>query len=307
MAERRPSRSFEERIEVKPSIELIPDEFEHHAEDGSDIVIHAFTEHTEGDFKNVQQFFDALKSIGYSGFNHQPHNLERNDFLTVIKYIQDEANNLNKNGLILFFSCSAKIDGQIYIRFNNTDIPIDIQLIWKYFTSNRCKGLKNKPKIFIFEIKMNLNQVDDSQTRAPTYALTYDTPAEADILVIYNKTTDGTHGKFINKLGKFMRKYSQREDIITLVSCIPSEYVRPMIISTLTRKFYFTPSECRGHYFNLYELEKELTFVLHQMKDGIGKFFFIFIQFSHIPVCRSTPPYSACCNRPVSASSKIYL
>ncbi|VEN53826.1 unnamed protein product [Callosobruchus maculatus] len=214
MADRRPSHSIDERIEVKPSVELIPDEFEHHAEDGSDIVIHAFTEETDEDNKNI--------------------------------------------------------DGQIYIRFNNTDIPIDIQLIWKYFTYKQCKGLKNKPKIFIFEIRMILNQVDDAQLRAPTYALTYDTPAEADILVIYNKTTDETHGKFMKKLGKFMRKYSQREDIITLVSCIPSDNFRPMIISTLTRKFYFTPSECRGHYFNLYELEKELTSVLHQMKDAMG-------------------------------------
>nr|CAI5868991.1 unnamed protein product [Callosobruchus analis] len=291
MAERRPSRSIEERIEVKPSVELIPDEFEHHAEDGSDILIHAFTEETEEDFKNVQLFFDALKSIGYSGFNQQPHNLERNDFFTVIKYIQDEANNLNKSGLILFFSCSTKIDGQIYIRYNDTDVPIDIEFIWKNFTYNQCKGLKNKPKIFIFEIRTRLDQVDDScQLRAPTYALTYDTPSEADILVIYNKTTDETHGKFMNKLGKFMRKYSQREDIITLVSCIPSENFRPMIISTLTRKFYFTPSESRGHYFNLYELEKELTSVLHQMKDTLGKFLHknTFILIDCIPECGST-------------------
>nr|CAH7718450.1 unnamed protein product [Callosobruchus chinensis] len=107
MAERRPSRSFEERIEVKPSIELIPDEFEHHAEDGSDIVIHAFTEHTEGDFKNVQQFFDALKSIGYSGFNHQPHNLERNDFLTVIKY---------SKYIFHFVKPTSPPDGSQYVR-----------------------------------------------------------------------------------------------------------------------------------------------------------------------------------------------
>ncbi|CAH2009964.1 unnamed protein product [Acanthoscelides obtectus] len=63
MARRCSHREFEERIEVKPSVELIPDEFEHHTEDGSDIVIHAFIDDTEDDLKNAQQFFDSLKAL----------------------------------------------------------------------------------------------------------------------------------------------------------------------------------------------------------------------------------------------------
>ncbi|CAH1986246.1 unnamed protein product [Acanthoscelides obtectus] len=292
MARRCSHREFEERIEVKPSVELIPDEFEHHTEDGSDIVIHAFIDDTEDDLKNAQQFFDSLKSIGYSDLNRHIHNLERNDFLTVIKYIQDEANNSNTNGLMLFFSCSTKLDGKIYIRFKEKDMPVDIQQIWTQFTCNYCKGLRNKPKIFIFEIRM-IHEVafESTQFRAPTYSLTYDTPPEADILVIYNKTTDETHGKLMNKLGKHMRKYGQREDIITLVSCIPSNNFRPMIISTLTKKFYFTPSEYRGHHYNLYEIEKELTYILQQMKVSVGEVELQAILPIHL-LCFSHQPFA---------------
>lgn len=53
-----------------------------------------------------------------------------------------------------------------------------------------------------------------------------------------------------------------KEDIKTLLTLINDLYVRPLIISTLTRKFYLIPNEKRGYLLERHRQNEEMLNIL---------------------------------------------
>ncbi|KAJ8931023.1 hypothetical protein NQ314_016116 [Rhamnusium bicolor] len=146
--------------------------------------------------------------------------------------------------------------------FNGEDIvSTRIQEIWNKFTSYTCLGLKNRPKIFIFQVTSpTTTETDSKRYLSTTFDLAYETPAEADMLIVYNKTENSYQRDFTEQLCDNINRYGKNEDIISLVTCTDSIVfeTRPMIISTLTRKFYFTVSESRGYHLTIDQNNEEL-------------------------------------------------
>lgn len=67
-----------------------------------------------------------------------------------------------------------------------------------------------------------------------------------------------------------IKHYGKSEDITSLASCAVS-LNPPMLISTLTRKFYFTPSENRGYRHHITEKHALLSTDIKNIKELVGK------------------------------------
>lgn len=58
------------------------------------------------------------------------------------------------DGLLLYFSYLCKNDGIIYVWDGENITYMRIQEVVKKFTAYFCTGLKNKPKVFIFDVSV---------------------------------------------------------------------------------------------------------------------------------------------------------
>ncbi|KAG5899359.1 hypothetical protein JTB14_036848 [Gonioctena quinquepunctata] len=259
---------IEEDIQVKPSTELIADEYEHFSGSGNQILVHAFASSDESDGRNVEMFAKSLKKCGIEIEAENRHNLETDNCVEVLINICLQWK--NSNGLIILFSGPTQEEGHLDIFDGTSTRSKNIQEIWSMFDSYHCEASKNKPKIFIFEINnFSHVQADSSRLYTTTYELTYETPAEADILIVYNKTDADNESEFMELMCENIDEYGKDEDIISLVTCIASRSCRPMIISTLTRKFYFTASEMRGHHSVIDKNQKELVGHLKKVSETL--------------------------------------
>ncbi|CAG9860322.1 unnamed protein product [Phyllotreta striolata] len=168
------SNSKEETYIIKPSTELIADEYEHFDRGGNaKIALHTFIEEKdeEGDVNtdNEKRFLNSLANCGFEFKNENHHSLHEVDFVNCMK----------KNGMV-----------------------------------------KN-----------------------------YDTPAEADILIIYNTKNPKGEDAFITDFCKNIDDFGDEENIVSLATISSAEPT--LLISTMTRSFYFTrtaSSDLRGHH-----------------------------------------------------------
>lgn len=60
--------------------------------------------------------------------------------------------------------------------------------------------------------------------------------------------------------------HGKSEDITTLATCADYKFNFPILISTLTRKFYFAPSEHRGYHYKIAEGKKKLNAEIESVK-----------------------------------------
>ncbi|CAG9824542.1 unnamed protein product [Phaedon cochleariae] len=250
----------EEDIEVKPSPELIPDEYEHFQESASRIAVHIFAEKAE---HNVTQFCDALKICGIHVNEGNKHSLRKHNYKEVLDRICNDADNID--GLIILFCGISNVNGAIKMYDGQEYGNVNMENTWSRFYSYTCRGLKNKPKIFIFSVSPPTSTQTDAIRI--TFEQTYDTPAEADILIIYSKTSTYDSEDFIENLCHNITEYGKHEDIISLVTCVVSQYNRPLVISTLTRKFYLTTSDVRGHHLTIQNIRSDMINHLKEVED----------------------------------------
>lgn len=78
---------------------------------------------------------------------------------------------------------------------------------------------------------------------------------------------------FTSQLCDNIKKYGNTEDIYSLVTSVDCALgdSRPLVISTLTRKFYLTPSDHRGHHFHIRQYHDAITKHLEEIKDKLRK------------------------------------
>ncbi|XP_072397150.1 uncharacterized protein [Diabrotica undecimpunctata] len=261
--------TYEEEIEVKPSTELIPDEYEHFGNQPK-FSVHTFFHDTEADENNENEFLTTLRGIGITCENGDRHNLDKEKIFEIIKRIKENCSD-DTAGLIMYFSGDVKLRGGILhtkVLENNTSI----QKIWLEFNSFNCFQLKNKPKIFIFDLKVYEPPIQQDAKRISVKSLpisVYDTPSEADILVICNKDIDDD-SEFTYHFCNNIKSHGDKENIITLASCVGS-LTSPIIISTLTRHFYFTPSELRGHHLVIRKHQQQLKEHVEEIHNIMAK------------------------------------
>ncbi|XP_050309721.1 uncharacterized protein LOC126745772 isoform X1 [Anthonomus grandis grandis] len=240
---------YEEDIEVKPAVDLIPDEYER--DDNRKFLVEMFYSEKDGEAK---AFRDFLLELGFvvDVTLHEKQRFDKSppdgDWLAKV---QDKIVTNKYEGLMMVF---AKVE------YKN----VDIRHVWSRFTAPNCPTLKDKPKIFLFQIlKRQIVDVDAVFTRK-FWSATYDTPAEADIAVIYDKY-DSDRENIFTKLRKNIRQHGKTEDLTTIISlCGVQNACQPMTMSTMTGRFFFVPHEHRGHHHKLHVMN---TKVIDQVRS----------------------------------------
>ncbi|XP_050309729.1 uncharacterized protein LOC126745772 isoform X2 [Anthonomus grandis grandis] len=245
---------YEEDIEVKPAVDLIPDEYER--DDNRKFLVEMFYSEKDGEAK---AFRDFLLELGFvvDVTLHEKQRFDKSppdgDWLAKV---QDKIVTNKYEGLMMVF---AKVE------YKN----VDIRHVWSRFTAPNCPTLKDKPKIFLFQIlKRQIVDVDAVFTRK-FWSATYDTPAEADIAVIYDKYDSDQDKDILSILTGNIQMYGYKEDLISLITIGSGLQYRPMIMSTMTKKFYFQIYHLRGHIYNVLEKHDTIKQSIEKIKEKI--------------------------------------
>ncbi|CAH0546105.1 unnamed protein product [Brassicogethes aeneus] len=258
MAEKRYSY-IDEEIDIKPSTELIPDEYEHKLNEKIDV--HLFRSFT---YDGQANLIETLKSIDLN-LEENIHDVKDEETLEKkLTNIKEECQ--NKDGIMLIFNFYWEEKGKIH--FKGSDY--DVTKIWQQFTTKNCPSLKNKPKIFIFALEYKDTGTDGASHFTKTMDDTYDTPSEADILIVYSAAIHGYAKDFLENLSYNIKEYGKSEDLLTLVA-ITDMSPRPVCISTLTRKFYTTVNSERGHQLYINESAADILHALENIHGRIAE------------------------------------
>ncbi|KAK4873488.1 hypothetical protein RN001_015517 [Aquatica leii] len=236
----------EDEIHVPPSTELVPDEYDH--KDNKKGLVLIF--HSKCDVESKDVLVKEFTDQGYDVSN--VFGLTTKDIVTSkLRHVAQE-NNEDKTCLIMFFLGTIEKEDKFYLDDDKNFIVL--KDVWLNFTADNCPTLRNKPKVFVFQgTKKPAVSAFDAKlmfTTPPKGA--YNVPSEADMLLIYTRVDSNSYRElFIKELCNKIDKFGKRDDIINLVTQTGLTEKRPLIISTLTRKFYVTFSEQRGHYYDL--------------------------------------------------------
>ncbi|XP_060520375.1 uncharacterized protein LOC132698375 [Cylas formicarius] len=252
---RRTSYADDEEIEVKPSTELIPDEYER--ETNANILVHMFFSPKDEDAVNFRK---TLEGLGFDiqnkiNVHHDITKLtDENVWQENIKKIQEEAS--GKDGLIVVCSKVRLSDHQM-------------TKMWCSFTRLTCPALKDKPKIFMFQM-MSSSITADAKMSKITFESAYDTPAEADILIIHETSNYGQPSNFVSQLTENIQDFGNQEDVVSLATYQGGSASKPLLICTMTRKFYFTVNTHRGHHHCLNKKDEEISQCLKEFKSVLS-------------------------------------
>lgn len=131
-------------------------------------------------------------------------------------------------------------------------------------------------------------QTDSMRHRTMKFDKVYDFPAESDMLIVYKKVAGKYRGCvglcvhkivevdlvdiFLDELCNNIVYHSKKYDFIDLISYIHNNRRSvPLVISTLTRKFYLTPNDQRDHYLSVVENQMSLEEMLQKIHDDVQK------------------------------------
>ncbi|XP_048524954.1 uncharacterized protein LOC109543940 isoform X2 [Dendroctonus ponderosae] len=237
-------------IEIKPPIDLIPDEY---PRDGNgNFYVEAFFSNNDQSAVGLLNCLEELKfSVIRTASDTQ---LFEPQWIT---RVQKSVNDKEYDGILLLF---AKIDLQV----------VEMKEIWGQFTSKHCPKLKNKPKVFIFQLENQKGRSlqSDSTARELKWLAGYETPSEADMLIIYHKYDDDSTADLLKALKRNIEECGAQENIITLISIRSTFSHQPLIISTMTRNFFFVDHPYRRHSLSLLEQQnytkKQLQELINQ-------------------------------------------
>ncbi|KAF5287191.1 hypothetical protein FQA39_LY16010 [Lamprigera yunnana] len=230
-----------EKIHIPPSTELIPDEYEHE-DNRNGLVLIFYSKYDENSKQVIAQEFN------YQGYDVSEDNIfklsTKNQVLGELSAVST-GDNEDKSCLIIFFLGMVE-KGDKFLMDEEDEEFVTLKDIWTKFTSDSCISFRNKPKIFIFQVRaFDAHQIPIAPKGA------YSVPSEADILIVYKKIEDlCRRGVFARELCNQINEFGKKDDIIGLVTRTNMEQ-RPLIISTLTRKFYIAKTPNRGLYYEL--------------------------------------------------------
>ncbi|XP_048524953.1 uncharacterized protein LOC109543940 isoform X1 [Dendroctonus ponderosae] len=237
-------------IEIKPPIDLIPDEY---PRDGNgNFYVEAFFSNNDQSAVGLLNCLEELKfSVIRTASDTQ---LFEPQWIT---RVQKSVNDKEYDGILLLF---AKIDLQV----------VEMKEIWGQFTSKHCPKLKNKPKVFIFQLENQKGRSlqSDSTARELKWLAGYETPSEADMLIIYHKYDDDSTADLLKALKRNIEECGAKENIITLISIRSTFFHQPLIISTMTRNFFFVDHPYRGHSLSLLERQ---NYTKEQLQELINQ------------------------------------
>ncbi|XP_066148387.1 uncharacterized protein [Euwallacea fornicatus] len=221
-----------EEICIRPSIDLIPDEYER--EKNSNLLVELVA---DPDDKNAHQFLEIMGELGYQVNATDVEDMKEDVTADWMAGVVQKVKSERCDGIIMVFS---------HVTYNTNAM----KEIWSKFTSRECPELKNKPKIFIFLVapRPKRHTKTDFSQEAPKWSAAYETPSEADMLIIQDKLeNDGVN--FLLELTTYIETHGDKEDIITLASVSPNS--PPLLISTMTRKFYVKLHQHRGYHLDI--------------------------------------------------------
>ncbi|KAF5290288.1 hypothetical protein FQR65_LT11622 [Abscondita terminalis] len=232
----------EEKITFVPSTELIPDEYEHTEPNNGSVII--FYSRSDEDNKNL-----LYQTLSDQNYHPKVFVLSKKDeFLQNLSEVASEIHE-KTTCLILFFLGSMD-----HSFLNNDTNQIIIKDIWSNFTGNKCPLLKTKPKIFVVQANKKPKQklAFDHPTFQNHPKGAYDIPSEADMLLVFNKIENlKNQENFIEELCYRIKKFGKRDDVISLISRTNVTAQRPIVVSTLTRKFYFAFDQRRDYFYDI--------------------------------------------------------
>ncbi|XP_063910703.1 uncharacterized protein LOC135127929, partial [Zophobas morio] len=266
--------AIEEDIIVKPSTELIPDEYEHST--NQSVLFHVFAAPLVTPL--AEELLKSVRLINYDvDTKRNLHDLNKpNEFWTHLEAIRKEAP--NKSALILFFiGYYGKENGTLLISEEDFSKNVHVKQVWNFFSGNNCPELKHKPKIFVFcmssQPRGGAVQTDSMRHRTMKFDKVYDFPAESDMLIVYKKVAEvDLVDIFLDELCNNIVYHSKKYDFIDLISYIHNNRRSvPLVISTLTRKFYLTPNDQRDHYLSVVENQMSLEEMLQKIHDDVQK------------------------------------
>ncbi|XP_066255948.1 uncharacterized protein [Euwallacea similis] len=235
-----------EDIYIKPSIDLISDEFER--ETNGNLLVELVRDSND---KEARYFLQVMEQLGYQTNETDVEDMEEQVTSSWIDEVLKKVKAKDCDGVIMVFS---------QVTYNRKVM----RNIWTKFNSKECLELKNKPKIFIFvaaPLAKTRTQADHPRA-SMKWPAEYETPSEADMLIIQDKfDNDGVN--FLSELTSNIETYGDKEDIVTLASV--SLNSPPLLISTMTRKFYVKLHQYRGYHLDIRNGTDELKEKLKEM------------------------------------------
>nr|ALM55742.1 caspase-1-like protein [Sitophilus oryzae] len=241
-----------EPIVFKPSAELVPDEYER--ENNKNFAVKIVQLKIDRDAENL---YKSLKEeLGYNVDRKIIDEAEYGNIelacLDYAKTTKQEVEATNIDGLIMIF---AKLALQ----------PKRMSEIWGEFTSDNCPSLADKPKIFLFQTMDKKIGTDGTLKRA-SYQQLYNSPVEADLLIVYDNYHDQGSMDFLFSFNENIANFAAQEDLLSLITVSKGSSNRPVVISTMTKKFYLLNHEHRGHHLDIVENHNEIKKHLEDIK-----------------------------------------
>ncbi|KAF5290289.1 hypothetical protein FQR65_LT11623 [Abscondita terminalis] len=252
----------EEKIHFPPSTELIADEYEHKEPTKGVVLIF----HSKFDVKNKDVLVETLSKHNYAANVFSLS--KKQDVLNQLSTVSKD-NHENTTCLMVFFLGTVDKNNKFFLD-DDSDNKILLKEVWSSFTGHNCPQLISKPKLFIFQASKRVRTMtfDAVDFEVPPDGA-YNIPSEADMLLVYKKVDNPINRDvFFKELCMKIDQFGKRDDFITLITRTTIREKRPIIISTLTRKFYLKFNEQRDHF---YDIHINHGVILQMLKDAPKK------------------------------------
>ncbi|KAK9882057.1 hypothetical protein WA026_018907 [Henosepilachna vigintioctopunctata] len=255
--------------QVKPSTELLPDEYDV-LFDGKECV-HIFV----ADEDLHIEYVEFLKTTNIEVPEENIHLMQSEEQIESI--LEEVSKDLNDtSALILLFWGYSLQDGK-FILDDESHLPF--YKMWTPFLATSDMSITNVkfgdiPKVFFFNVIKSEKVLDIDGVLYEAQGISpYQKPNEADLLIIYKHNKDKVESiGFIQELAELLKEHGKYEDLCSIVSIIDTQqYTRPIIISTLLKKFYMIPSQLRGHYLNFETNQEQIMSELQKIEEILNE------------------------------------
>ncbi|KAB0791990.1 hypothetical protein PPYR_13951 [Photinus pyralis] len=230
---------------------------------------------------------ELILTFGRLGYNIEEryiyNNLKRFEILEAIKELSS-TDHSDRNCLIIIVLTHGEVNNVLQVE----DGLMETSEFWTPFSNTSCLSFSSKPKFFVFQAcKGNQNSRSGELTVPVIPAGTYRTPLETDFLIAF-AAVEGTRSYrhtllgswFIQELCRNFNAHGRRDDVISLLlritKCVAYNHYHvakdngrkvivkqmPLLLSTLTKKFYLCKSKDRNLLLQLKKKQEEMLELL---------------------------------------------
>ncbi|KAK5640374.1 hypothetical protein RI129_011185 [Pyrocoelia pectoralis] len=233
--------------------------------DGSDELVRLGTN------RDVNELIVTFGRLGYNIEERYIYSdLRRCEILKEIKDLSS-ADYSDRNCLIVIVLTHGCVNNTLDVR----DGLMNTAEFWSPFSNKLCPSFRNKPKFFIFQTCKGSKYSQRTKIVGPVIPTeTFQTPLEPDFLI-----------SFAAELCRNFNTHGRRDDVISLLlriaKCVAYNYYHlltengkeiivkqmPLLISTLTKKFYLCKSKDRNL---LLQLQKKQEEILQLVEEALN-------------------------------------